>query len=180
MTPAFTHLALHVNDLDACVSFYTSYAGMRLTHDRVADGKRIVWLAEPGKEKDGTMAEHSLQHLSDERRVLARKMIDLIADDETFRGLILDDPIAAMEHAGLTGDHDALVDEFYEVKVDEDEVSGFSKFSLGVQRLIPGGDMFIPGGDQFQKPQFNYDASPTWVVAPSCSFPTTGNAGCGG
>lgn len=52
MPPAFTHLALHVNDLDACIDFYTSYAGMHITHDRSNDGKRIVWLAEPGKEQE--------------------------------------------------------------------------------------------------------------------------------
>ena len=52
MSPAFTHLALHVRDLEACVRFYQTYAHMRLTHDRVSNGKRIVWLAEPGKETD--------------------------------------------------------------------------------------------------------------------------------
>ena len=52
MPVSFTHLALHVRDLDACVHFYTSYAQMQLTHDRVNDGKRIVWLAEPGREKE--------------------------------------------------------------------------------------------------------------------------------
>ena len=52
MSPAFTHLALHVRDLDACVRFYQTYAQMHLTHDRGGDGKRIVWLAEPGKETE--------------------------------------------------------------------------------------------------------------------------------
>jgi catechol 2,3-dioxygenase-like lactoylglutathione lyase family enzyme len=52
MSPAFTHLALHVRDLDACLRFYQTYAQMRLTHDRVSGGKRIVWLAEPGKETE--------------------------------------------------------------------------------------------------------------------------------
>ena len=52
MAPAFTHLALHVSNLEACITFYTSYAGMHISHDRSGDGKRIVWLAEPGKEKD--------------------------------------------------------------------------------------------------------------------------------
>ena len=52
MSAAFTHLAMHVRDLDACVGFYTNYAQMRLTHDRTSKGKRVVWLAEPGREKD--------------------------------------------------------------------------------------------------------------------------------
>ena len=52
MSTAFTHLAMHVQDLEACVDFYQTYAQMRLTHDRINEGKRVVWLAEPGKEKE--------------------------------------------------------------------------------------------------------------------------------
>jgi len=52
MAPAFTHLALHVSDIEACIAFYTDYTGMHITHDRISDGKRIVWLAEPGKEQE--------------------------------------------------------------------------------------------------------------------------------
>lgn len=56
MTPAFTHLALHVRDLEACLAFYQDYCGMVLAHERndaTAEGSvRVVWLAEPGKEKD--------------------------------------------------------------------------------------------------------------------------------
>jgi catechol 2,3-dioxygenase-like lactoylglutathione lyase family enzyme len=52
MSVAFTHLAMHVRDLDACVDFYKTYAQMRLTHDRMNDGKRVVWLAEHGREKE--------------------------------------------------------------------------------------------------------------------------------
>jgi catechol 2,3-dioxygenase-like lactoylglutathione lyase family enzyme len=52
MATGFTHLALHVRDLEACVAFYETYAGMHLTHDRSSNGKRIVWLAEPGREAD--------------------------------------------------------------------------------------------------------------------------------
>ena len=52
MPVAFTHLAMHVRDIDACVDFYKTYAQMRLTHDRMNDGKRVVWLAEHGREKE--------------------------------------------------------------------------------------------------------------------------------
>ena len=34
------------------MAFYESYAGMHVTHDRTDKGKRIVWLAEPGRETD--------------------------------------------------------------------------------------------------------------------------------
>jgi catechol 2,3-dioxygenase-like lactoylglutathione lyase family enzyme len=52
MSAAFTHLAMHVRDLDACVEFYKTYAQMQLTHDRINHGKRVVWLAEPGRENE--------------------------------------------------------------------------------------------------------------------------------
>ena len=34
MAIALTHIALHVMDLEACVDFYCSYAGMRVIHER--------------------------------------------------------------------------------------------------------------------------------------------------
>lgn len=54
MASSLTHLALHVRDLEACVAFYRSFCGMRVTHDRPADdaGNRIVWMAEPGREQE--------------------------------------------------------------------------------------------------------------------------------
>ena len=54
MASSLTHLALHVRDLEACVDFYRGFCGMRVTHDRPADGagKRIVWMAEPGREHE--------------------------------------------------------------------------------------------------------------------------------
>ena len=52
MPATLTHVALHVRDLDACIDFYRSYAGMRIVHDRSAHDKRIVWLAAPGQERD--------------------------------------------------------------------------------------------------------------------------------
>ena len=51
MTPSLTHIALHVRDLDACVAFYREYCGMVVTHERDGrGGRRVVWLAEPGRE----------------------------------------------------------------------------------------------------------------------------------
>jgi len=56
MTPAFTHLALHVRDLDACIAFYRDFCGLSVVHQRedagAAGDGRVVWLAEPGREKD--------------------------------------------------------------------------------------------------------------------------------
>ena len=50
MKTSLTHIALHVCDQQACIEFYESYAGLYLIHDRQSGGKRVVWLAEQGKE----------------------------------------------------------------------------------------------------------------------------------
>ncbi|SQH78132.1 conserved protein of unknown function [Shewanella benthica] len=50
MAIALTHIALHVRDVEACVDFYSSYAGMNVIHERPSGEKRIVWLCEPGQE----------------------------------------------------------------------------------------------------------------------------------
>lgn len=52
MTPNLTHLALHVRDLNACVAFYRDYCAMVTVHERGDGDERIVWLAEPGREKE--------------------------------------------------------------------------------------------------------------------------------
>ena len=53
MTPSLTHLALHVRDLEACVAFYREFCGMEVVHERGEDpDSRIVWLAEPGRERE--------------------------------------------------------------------------------------------------------------------------------
>ncbi|ABP79777.1 probable ring-cleaving dioxygenase [Stutzerimonas stutzeri A1501] len=52
MRPTLTHLALHVPELDACIAFYTRFCGMRVFHERPGKGSRIVWMAEPGKERE--------------------------------------------------------------------------------------------------------------------------------
>ncbi len=52
MSPALTHVALHVQDLDACVDFYERYCGLRLVHERGHGTERVIWLAETGREEE--------------------------------------------------------------------------------------------------------------------------------
>ena len=54
MAASLTHIALHVRDLEACVEFYETFCGLRVVHERTKDNSddRIVWMAEPGREKD--------------------------------------------------------------------------------------------------------------------------------
>ena len=54
MRPSLTHIALHCEDLDASIAFYRDYCGMHIGHDRTDEstGDRVVWMAEPGKDKE--------------------------------------------------------------------------------------------------------------------------------
>ncbi len=97
MSPAFTHLALHVRDLDACLRFYQTCGQMRLTHDRVSDGKRIVWLAEPGKENEFIVVlipggpgrnqnSSDFSHLG--FALESKEAVDAIADEARAEGIL--------------------------------------------------------------------------------------------
>lgn len=48
MTPAFTHCALQVADLQASIRFYERYCGMTIVKEHGEGDKRVVWLASPG------------------------------------------------------------------------------------------------------------------------------------
>jgi catechol 2,3-dioxygenase-like lactoylglutathione lyase family enzyme len=50
MTPAFTHCALHVADLDQSIAFYESYCGLKIVKEHGEGKSRVVWLASPGAE----------------------------------------------------------------------------------------------------------------------------------
>lgn len=52
MLPSLTHIALHVRDLDACVTFYCDFCGLKTVHERSHGGDRVVWLAQPGRERE--------------------------------------------------------------------------------------------------------------------------------
>jgi catechol 2,3-dioxygenase-like lactoylglutathione lyase family enzyme len=54
LTPALTHVAMHVRYFDECIAFYTEYCGMQIVHERGLEdpGDRVVWLSEPGREKE--------------------------------------------------------------------------------------------------------------------------------
>jgi len=53
MPAVLTHIALHVFDLDACITFYQDYAGLKLIHQRENKaGDEVVWLAEEGREQE--------------------------------------------------------------------------------------------------------------------------------
>ena len=44
------HLAIRTRDLEATVAFYERVAGFEVVHERVDDGSRVAWLADPSAE----------------------------------------------------------------------------------------------------------------------------------
>jgi catechol 2,3-dioxygenase-like lactoylglutathione lyase family enzyme len=50
MTPAFTHCALHVRDLDTSIDFYRSYCGLEIVKQHGEGEGRVAWLASSGEE----------------------------------------------------------------------------------------------------------------------------------
>lgn len=52
MPTRLTHVAMHVQDVEASIAFYETFCGMTIVHERVTGENRIVWLAEPGREQD--------------------------------------------------------------------------------------------------------------------------------
>jgi len=98
MAPVFTHLALHVADLDACVAFYRRFCGLRVTHERGRDEERVAWLAEPGRERDlvfvliaggppRTPIEGDFGHLG--FALTSRREVDAVAADARAAGCLL-------------------------------------------------------------------------------------------
>ena len=50
--PQLTHIALHVEKIDACVSFYQKYCQMKIIRRRNKSPHLVVWLAELGREQE--------------------------------------------------------------------------------------------------------------------------------
>ncbi len=101
MRPTLTHLALHVPDLDACIAFYTRFCGMRVFHERPGKGSRIVWMAEPGKERefifvimpggmDRSLAENDYSHFG--FAMASREEVDAIAELARADGCLIWEP----------------------------------------------------------------------------------------
>ena len=51
-SPTCTHIAIHARDVERSVEFYTRYASLVEVHRRVDDSTTVVWLGEPGRERE--------------------------------------------------------------------------------------------------------------------------------
>ncbi|MCP9337693.1 VOC family protein [Stutzerimonas xanthomarina] len=101
MRPTLTHLALHVPDLDACIGFYERFCGMQVFHERAGKGSRIVWMAEPGRERefifvimpggqDRALADNDYSHFG--FALASRAEVDAIADSARQVGCLIWEP----------------------------------------------------------------------------------------
>ncbi|CAM5276333.1 MULTISPECIES: VOC family protein [Pseudomonadota] len=114
MPPTLTHIALHVPDLDACIDFYSRFCGMQVFHQRAGKGSRIVWMAEPGKERefifvimpgghDRALASDDYSHFG--FALDSRAAVDAIADEARAAGCLIweprDEPYPVGYYCGL-------------------------------------------------------------------------------
>lgn len=135
MRPTLTHLALHVPDLDACIRFYSAFCGMQVFHERAGKGSRIVWMAEPGKERtfifvimpggmDRALAANDYSHFG--FALSSRDEVNAIADRARDAGCLIweprDEPYPVGYYCGL-----------------RDPAGNYVEFSYG-QPLGPGAE----------------------------------------
>ena len=135
MRPTLTHLALHVPDLDACIAFYERFCGMHVFHERAGKGSRIVWMAEPGRERefifvimpggqDRALADNDYSHFG--FAMASRDKVDLIADKAREAGCLIwaprDEPYPVGYYCGV-----------------RDPAGNYVEFSYG-QPLGPGAE----------------------------------------
>jgi catechol 2,3-dioxygenase-like lactoylglutathione lyase family enzyme len=101
MHPVLTHLALHVRDLNACIAFYREFCGMQVVHERSDGGRRVVWLAEPGREQEfifvmvpgGTGRQQAATDYSHLGFALeSRAAVDTLADQARAAGCLVWEP----------------------------------------------------------------------------------------
>lgn len=136
-TPRMTHVALHVRDIDACVAFYRDFCGMAVIHRREAGQKRIIWMAEPGRETDFifvlmnkggdlTLAEDDYRHFG--FALASRAAVDAVARRGDGAGCLVwaprDEPFPVGYYCGL-----------------RDPNGNYVEFSYG-QPLGPGAEQF--------------------------------------
>ena len=135
MRPTLTHLALHVPNLDACIAFYEQFCGMHVFHERAGKGSRIVWMAEPGKERefifvimpggeDRALADNDYSHFG--FAMTSREEVDLIAEQAREVGCLIwqprDEPYPVGYYCGV-----------------RDPAGNYVEFSYG-QPLGPGAE----------------------------------------
>ncbi len=52
MGTRLTHIALHVDAIEECMSFYQRYCALEVINDQVRGGRRVVLMGEPGRSEN--------------------------------------------------------------------------------------------------------------------------------
>ena len=126
MSPVLTHLAMHVQDLDACIAFYKDFCGMLVVHERNDSGGRVVWLAEPGREQEfifvmvpgGARREQAPTDYSHVGFALeTRAAVDAIADKARAAGCLVwaprEEPYPVGYYCGVRAPNGSIVEFSY-------------------------------------------------------------------
>jgi catechol 2,3-dioxygenase-like lactoylglutathione lyase family enzyme len=97
MGSRLTHLALHVEDLNACISFYERYCGLKVIDDQERNSMRSVCMSAPGGEgiviqmmsggKDQQAAPDSNRHFG--FTLDSREAVDEIAARGKEEGILI-------------------------------------------------------------------------------------------
>lgn len=97
----FTHIALHVKDVEACKAFYLKYADLIEVHKRDTHDQVIYWLAERGKEDSFifVLLPRGPGHIQNEQdfshlgfALPSKSAVDDIAEQGRKDGLLLWEP----------------------------------------------------------------------------------------
>ena len=102
MTPNLTHIAIHTSQLDACRRFYEDFCQLKVIHERHPHGKTILWMSEPGRQREFIFVllsggeEH--QRRSDDFSHLgfavdSKAAVDVIADQARLKGCLVWEPV---------------------------------------------------------------------------------------
>ena len=125
MKSSFTHCALHVQDLEATISFYERFCGLKVVR-RHGEGPddAAAWLAEEGREtqfvlvivsggKRQNQASSDLTHYG--FSVESRDAVDAIAKEAALAGCLVKEPLQLPHPVGylcMLEDPDGYIVEF--------------------------------------------------------------------
>lgn len=126
MTPSLTHLAFHVQQLEACIAFYREYCGLKVVHRRRKRATDVAWLAEEGRENDiviillagGIQCKQSLSDYSHLGfAVDSKEKVDAIARRAEGEGILVWDVVQedfpVGYYCGVTDPNGAIVEFSY-------------------------------------------------------------------
>ena len=123
MSPALTHVAFGVRDLDRTIAFYRKHVRLHVVHEREEHGSRVVWLGERTEDPAFVLvffqvtAEASgispLQHLG--FALASRDEVNAAAEEARRDGILAIEPVYAGPIVGyfcIVRDPDGIQVEF--------------------------------------------------------------------